>query len=105
MSKWSAFANAVKLIAPIAVTLVNPALGPVVGIIVHAVNESEAIEGATGIEKLNHAKSIVHDGVTAMNAIAGKELVPVDGLDKSVTEAINTTVDMVNVFHKKDVTK
>lgn len=101
MGKWHKFAELAKLFAPLVISTINPKLAPVAEKIADAIGEAESMPNASGMDKLAHVKTIAIDSVTTANSLAGKELIPVNGLDEAITESVNTAVDVINKVHPK----
>lgn len=91
---WHRFAEVVKILAPIVLTTVNPALGPIASVITHGIIEAEGIPGATGIQKAEHVKNIV---TSAASVIPN---VNTDAVNESLQEGIDTVIAAVKIFKK-----
>lgn len=94
---WSAFAHLAQFLAPIIISTINPKLAPLAGAIGNGIAEAEQIPGATSQQKLQHVINITDQAAAGINEAAGKQIVNPDGLHSAATEAINTTVAILNL--------
>jgi hypothetical protein len=97
--KWSVFAHLAQLLAPTIITTLNPKLAPLAGSIASGIAEAEEIPGASGKDKLQHVLNIVDDTAAGVNSTAGKQILDPNVLHAAATEAINTTVEIINLAH------
>lgn len=97
MMKWL---DTVKAIAPILISVINPALAPVASVIAAAIGEAEQIPGATGADKKSHVLAIVTDAATAINAAAKKVVLDPASMGAAAGAAIDTVISIVNLIHK-----
>ena len=97
--KWSAFAHLAQTFAPALIMALNPKLAPLAGAIANGIAEAEQIPGASGKEKLQHVLNITDQAATGINNVAGKVVVDPAGLHEAATEAVDTTVAVLNLVH------
>ncbi len=93
------FAHLAQMLAPIIITTLNPALAPLAGAIGNGIAAAEQIPGATSASKLQSVLDITAQAATGVNNAAGKVVVDPAGLQVAATEAINTTVAILNLVH------
>lgn len=98
MSKWFAI---LKLIVPVVLAAVNPALAPLAGIITQGIGEAEQIPGATGADKLAHVVNLSVLSAQGVNAGAGRVIVDPTLVQSSAASAISTAVDIANLLHNQ----
>lgn len=72
-------------------------LAPIAPLVIAAIGEAEAMQGATGPEKLAHVVNIATDAASATNAQTGKPVIDPAVMARTANEAISTTVDVVNM--------
>ncbi len=92
---WKKFADIALQVSSIALPMVNPAFVPMVSVIGHAIGEAEAMQGATGQQKLQRVKDIV---ATVAPNIPG---VNAQAISDSLEEGIDTVVAATNVIAAK----
>lgn len=97
MSKLSRFLEIVKVMAPIALGLVNPALIPISSIVTEAIAKAEQIPGATGVQKAQHVKEITMSAVKAIN-VAKPETLNETAIEQSLQDGIDTVISTTKVF-------
>lgn len=74
-------------------------LAPIAPIVIAAIAEAEAMQGATGPEKLAHVVNIATDAASATNLQTGKPVIDPALMAKTASEAISTTVDVVKMVN------
>lgn len=90
----------VKLLAPIVVAATVPhgaVLGP---LIATGISDAEQLMGASGAEKKAIVLGLVTDGVIAINAAKGTEVLDPSAVHVAASEAIDLTVRMVNLIRQ-----
>lgn len=95
MNRWL---KLVEQFAPIVLANVQGVPKSVIPFVVHGVQTAEAIEGATGEQKLAAAQQIVADGVAALNTVK-PNAIDSDAVNAAVAYGINATVQAVNAVH------
>ena len=96
---WSMFSQLAQIIAPIIISIVNPKLTPLAGAIGNGIAEAEQIPSATSAQKLQHVLNITDQTAASINLVAGKTVVDPTNLHEAATEAIATTVAIINLAH------
>ena len=88
--------NAIRSIAPAVLPLVpgGAKLAPILNTITTAMEDAEAIPGATGAEKKAHVLSIVAAGVATANSSGKIKLDPVE-IEAIASSGIDTTIRAV----------
>lgn len=95
MSKWL---DAIKTVAPIALSLI-PGVPPVlIPLIVHGIETAEKLPGATGPQKKAYVIDLVNSGVAGTNAAAGKQVIDPVAVSTAVDEGIDTAVAVANAI-------
>lgn len=97
LSKLGSFLKRVGKIAP-TLLLLTP-LAPIADEITAAIQEAEAIPSATGPEKLQHVINIAITAATAVNAQAGRSLIPLDRVVSIATLIVNLIISATNQTH------
>lgn len=97
--KWSLFAQLAQALAPMTISILNPKLTPLAGAIGNGIAEAEMIPGAKGPEKLQHVLDIANQATVGINNTAGKQVIDPTNLNLAATEAVNTTVSILNLIH------
>lgn len=88
--------NLARLLIPI-LGVVVPDAAPLVPMILHGVDEAEAIHGAgTGAAKKAHVLALVRDGATTASATGKVHIDP--GKATNITEAVFNAVDDVHAI-------
>lgn len=91
----------VKLIAPIVVAATVPhgaVLGP---LIATGISDAQQLQGASGTERKAIVLGLVTDGVIAINTAKGTEVLDPSAVHVAASQAIDTTVSIVNLIHRK----
>src|SRR5260370_3811416 len=96
---WSVFAHLAQVLAPIIISTINPKLAPLASAIGSGIVEAESIPGASGADKLKHVLNITDQAAAGVNNAIGKQVVDPIGLHEAATEAIDTTVAILNLAH------
>ena len=94
LSKLGHFFQRVGKIAP-AILAFTP-LAPIAPLVAAAVQEAEAIKGATGPEKLAHVKAIVTAAVRVANQEAGHQVIGATDLDAAIDHGVGAIISAVN---------
>lgn len=106
MSLWSKFADTVKVVGPVVLSVI-PGVPPVLGpVIIHAISEAENLKGATGAQKKAHALNLINDSLNAVNAVKGETVLDPQQIVPAVSQGIDaviTTVNAVQAAHAEDV--
>lgn len=97
-SKWLSL---IQMIAPIVLTAVKPELAPIAGNVTAAIQEAEAMKGASGADKLQHVINIGHAAADAVNIATGKEAIHIPTLDNALQDGVSTVVSVANLVHGK----
>ena len=96
--KWL---DLVKFLVPLVLPLVlkknGAALTPYV---MQGITDAEALAGAKGAAKLQHAVTVAMDGVHGANAALGKTLIDPDLSLTALEGATSTAVDIINLVHR-----
>lgn len=71
--------------------------------VTQAIAAAEEMHTATGMQKKEHALTLVREGVLGLNAAAGKTVVDPEEIVHGVSSGIDTTVHVVNVIHRTGV--
>lgn len=79
---------------------VNPKLAPLSDAITDGIEQAESMKGLSGADKLKHVQAIAADAADAINTAHGSEVVNKAGLNKAVTEGVDTVVAVLNVKKK-----
>ncbi len=74
-------------------------LAPITGVVVAAIGEAQAMEGASGAVKLAHVVNIATDAATATNLQAGHVVIDPAVLQATAVQAINTAVSVTKMVH------
>ncbi len=74
-------------------------LAPITGVVVAAIGEAEAMQGATGAAKLAHVVNIATDAAQATNLQAGHVVIDPAVLQATAVQAISTAVSVSNLVH------
>src|SRR5579859_6329969 len=98
---WSVFAHLAQMLAPMIITTLNPKLAPLAGAVAQGIAEAEQIPGAKGSDKLQHVLNIADQAAAGVNNAAGKQVVDPATLHEASTEAIDTTVAVLNLLNSK----
>lgn len=98
LGKLGSFFKKVGKVAPIIMAFTP--LAPFAPIVTAAIQEAEAIKGATGPEKLAHVVNIVEQAATAAQA-AGKSVNP-DEVKAAATTVVSGIVQTVNALDGDD---
>ena len=101
---WGRFLDVLKVVGPIALSAVNPVLGPVASVIVHAIGEAQQIDGATGPEKKAHVMNIADAAVVAYNGAAGKVVLDPAAVHEAADEGVDTVYAAIHVLVKTPAT-
>ena len=72
-------------------------LAPISGIVGAAIQEAEALKGATGEQKLAHVMAIAVDAAKAANSQAGKVVVDPAKVQNAVAEAVSAVITVTNL--------
>ena len=100
LSKLGHFFQRVGKIAP-AILVFTP-LAPIAGPITAAIQEAEAIHGAsTGAEKLAHVVAVAKEAAKVANAAAGHTVVNEVGIEAAAAHAIGAVVSAANAVHPR----
>ena len=94
--------TALKFFGPMVLGFTKAA--PIAPFIVSAIESAEALVGATGTEKLAHAKALVRTSVAAVNAQAGKQVVDPNVPDKIIDDAVALVISITNAFKRSPAT-
>lgn len=94
---WSMFAHLAQMIAPMIVTSIDPKLAPLSTAIGAGIAEAESIPGAQGSDKLQHVLNLATDAAQGVNSATGKTVLDPTEFQASATQAINTTVAIINL--------
>lgn len=74
-------------------------LAPIAAPVVAAIGEAEAMQGASGQEKLAHVVNIATDAATAANTQAGHVVIDPALMQATAATAISTAVNVTNMVH------
>lgn len=99
MDKLTAFLKAAATLAPV-ILMLFPKLAPLAGPITEGIQEAEQIPGASGWDKLTHATQVAKDGIAALNAAEGKQVVDPALSDETIQAGINAVVGSLNIVHQ-----
>lgn len=94
MKRFRDFLIRISKIAP-ALLALTP-LAPIADDIMAAIQEAEAINGASGPEKLAHVVNIAVDAAKAINTSAGKILIPLDRVVSIATLIVSLIITATN---------
>src|SRR4029077_10631060 len=72
-------------------------LAPIAGAVVEAIGAAQAMEGATGPEKLAHVVTIATEAPQATNAQEGRVVIDPDAMQAAATTAISAVVQTVKI--------
>ena len=98
MKRWI---ELVKLVVPVVLSVVNPALAPLATIIIHGITEAEALGAAqTGAAKRAHVLGIVEAGVAGTNLTAGRAVIDPIQAEATAGTVIDATVAVTNLVHR-----
>lgn len=100
LGKLGSFFKKVGQVAP-AVLVLTP-LAPIAPIVQAAIQEAEAIPGATGAQKRAHVKAIAVDAATSINIAKGAAVVDVAEVEQAADSSITAVIDAVNVAKDND---
>ena len=98
-ASWLKWIDLVKVLAPMIIGLINPKLAPVAVAISDGIAQAEQINGATGPDKLKYVLATANDAAVAVNTTMGKTILDPSELNTAVTDAVNTTVAVINLVH------
>jgi hypothetical protein len=91
----------VEFVVPFILPFIPGVPPAVIPFIVKGIQTAEAVEGATGAQKLAIAQAEVANGVAAVNA-AKPGTIDETNLNSAVTNGINTAVAVTNLIHPKE---
>ena len=99
MLRWLSIVQAVT---PLILAGINPALGVISGLVIHAVSQVEmnSTSSSTHAEKKTAAMQIVSDGIEVTNIVAGKTIIPPEVMP-DVSSIIDNVVTASNQLHAK----
>lgn len=95
LGKLGHFFQQVAKVAPL-ILAVSP-LAPIAGPITAAIQEAEAIQGASGKDKLAHVVAIAIDAAQTANAAAGHVVVDPAAVESTAGAVISAVVESVNL--------
>ena len=91
MKSWF---EAIKMLVPLIISLVNPKLAPLASSITAGINEAESIPGASGTDKLTHVVNIATASANAINQATGKTIVNPTDITADAGAVISAAVDI-----------
>lgn len=94
--KWLAL---IKLIAPIIISAKVPHGDTIAPLVVHGIEEAEALKVASGNGKLLHAENIVNIGIDAANTAGAK--IDKTAVNGALSSGISTVIQVANLIHPK----
>lgn len=94
--KWLAV---LKQIGPVVLALTPAA--PMAPFVLAGIDAAEHLKGASGPEKLAHAKAITQAAVAAVNAQHGSPVIDPDLADAVYDDAVSTTIGVCNLVHRQ----
>jgi hypothetical protein len=74
-------------------------LAPIAGVVVAAIGEAQAMQGASGQAKLAHVVNIATDAAQAANLQAGRVVIDPAVLQATAATAISTAVSVTKMVH------
>ena len=101
LKKWLSI---VQAISPLVLTAVNPALGMLSGLVVHAISQAEveADKTTTGAQKKEAAIQIITDGINVVNGV--KKTTVIDpAVVPTVSDVVDDVIEAANQLHDKPV--
>lgn len=100
MGKLGKFLDLIRVILPAILSVANPALAPLSGVIIHGIDEAEQMKGATGAQKLAHVVNLSTLSAEGINTAAGKVIVDPTMVAQAAGSAISTAVDVANIIQR-----
>ena len=85
-----------RILGPMVIISVRPELTPIIGDIINAIAEAEAMVGANGNQKLVHVIRIADHAVAAANK-AGHHIDPISA-HTAVTEVVQAIIAVANLL-------
>lgn len=96
--KWL-WLNLIVHLAPVVLSII-PGAAPLAPIVAVAIQEAEQLPGASGADKLAHARQLVVAGAAAANTLAGHTVIEPMLAQDVAANAISTIVDTANRIHQ-----
>lgn len=97
MGKWLSL---IELILPIVLRAIKvPHADTISPLVVHGIQEAEAMKGQSGAEKLAYAVNIMNIGIDGANASGAK--IDKAAVNSVVSDGISTAVGVVNLINNK----
>lgn len=101
MNQWFSL---VMNLAPLVLAAV-PGMPPVlIPTIVHAIQEAQQIQGASGAAKKAHVLAVATDAVTAVNGAKGTTVINPAVVQGAVSSGIDTTIGVINLVQQARAT-
>jgi hypothetical protein len=94
MSRFRSFLIRISKLAPVLLALTP--LAPIADEVTAAIQEAEAIRGASGPEKLQHVVNIAVEAAKAANEVAGRVLIPLDRVVALATMIVSMIILATN---------
>lgn len=94
--KWI---QAVEMLLPIVFLLIPRFPALLVPVVIHGIEEAQAIPGASGIEKKNHVLELVKLSAAGINAAAHRIVINIDRDFPLIERGIDLAMSVVGILH------
>jgi len=103
LTKWLSIVQAV---APMIITVANPAAGAISGLIIHAIGQAEitADDKTTGQQKKDAAMQIISDGIGVVNNVKGTQVID-PAIIPTTSDVVDDVVEAANQLHDKSTSQ